>query len=435
MKAVVLVALIALAGCATPRPASPEAEAPAVPLPVIDRAPAFDAPVVLMLDDLGLEEPLAAHDDAGNVYVVAPIGENALFKGDGSVYAPVTTEGLRGRDDASLFADENGTLYWMGLDSRDGTIYLPFQLSRDQGKTWSDALEFAQGEVHRAWAAARHGRVVAVWVDRAGDAPDRLMEAHSADGGSTFSEPRALVTEGFSLPGAILASREVDGAFYVAFSHYLDGEGTLRLARTFDAGVTWDVVPINDDATVMPFLAEDDAGTLYVAYDAFYGEWTCPPQVPFFLVCNAGNMAARMGVSSDRGATWHGPVTLSPPGTNGMLPNVVAGASGRVAIAYYVSEPVPDRGTPTRWWLELAVASDADGDEPTFFTGRATVDPAHIGTICNQCSGVAQDRSRLDHLGITLDGTGSPVVAWVADRGPTSTLVEVVASRADVRLR
>jgi hypothetical protein len=169
-----------------------------------------------------------------------------------------------------------------------------------------------------------------------------IFEAHSSDGGATFSAPQAI-------SGNVLydqGSRPVvgpDGTVYVFF------EGSTRLAtldstymvKSSDGGVTWskpvaiaplvDVIPLANTAfRVNSFPAADidpTTGALYAAWSSQTSDATgglCPART------NTGCHAATFySTSVDGGATWSTPALVLP----------ALDASNRTAIGYPVTQP------------------------------------------------------------------------------------------------
>jgi hypothetical protein len=169
-----------------------------------------------------------------------------------------------------------------------------------------------------------------------------IFEAHSSDGGATFSAPQAI-------GGNVLydqGSRPVvgpDGTVYVFF------DGSTRLAalpstyvvKSSDGGATWGtpvaiaplqaVIPLANTAfRVNSFPAADidpTTGTLYAAWSSQTSDATgglCPART------NAGcHSATFYSTSSNGGATWATPALILPG----------LDALNRTAIGYPVTQP------------------------------------------------------------------------------------------------
>ncbi len=125
-----------------------------------------------------------------------------------------------------------------------------------------------------------------------------------------------------------------------------------------------------------------------------------------------------LSVSKDRGVTWSAPRMVSPPDKAALMPAIVAGDAGALALAWYESAlPLPSGAAPTLWNVAFAQSAEADVPQGKFVEGHASPDPVHVGSICT--SGLfclaGGDRSRGDFFEMTLDGRGMPVIAWIKD--------------------
>jgi hypothetical protein len=133
--------------------------------------------------------------------------------------------------------------------------------------------------------------------------------------------------------------------------------------------------------------------------------------------------ATYLSASRDTGKSWSPPVKASPADVGEtMFTIMVAGAEGRVAIAYYGTTSDP-REWPTMdpsnapgsvvWHVYLATAEDALSPRPTFVTTRVTPDddPAQRGCIWLQ-GGVNDCRNIGDFIGMT-QVAGRPYVVYV----------------------
>jgi hypothetical protein len=180
-----------------------------------------------------------------------------------------------------------------------------------------------------------------------------IFEAHSSDGGATFSAPQSIVSNVLYDQG----SRPVvgpDGTVYVFF------EGSTRLAtlnstyvvKSTDGGETWstpvaiapvvDVIPLANTAfRVNSFPAADidpTNGTLYATWSSQTSDTTgglCPART------NSGcHSATFYSTSTDGGATWATPKLMFPG---------LDAATRTVVGPYPVTQPNPCTvsGTPT----------------------------------------------------------------------------------------
>lgn len=468
MRSVALGLAILLAGCSGASPLAPDEPADVAPAPGALEAPTFRPPVRLGWGGTAAEPSVAVAPDGSIVVAAAPqlwvsrdggrgfeargepvcvrVEETCLPGEMTLVVAPV--DGFGG--DADVAFDSTGTLHHVGLNGESGT--LPYQRSADAGATWTPPVDLAMGNrSDRQWIQAlAGGALVVTWRDFG--APDddaaesQLLLRRSLDGGATWEPARAVAPDALQGP---LAS-DPQGA--LAFAFY---DGGIRLARSGDGGATWtlhDVHLETRDTTlregrpidVFPVAAFDAAGNAYVVWAADM------PEDGALGAKEATSPRVWFASSSDGGVTWSAPRALSPEGKAGALPWIAAGASGRVAVAWYESRlGTPSHLAPDVWDVMLVESIDADVADPTFVGGRANSEPVHVGALCRSGGGceqecgidvgecvdtrecplpslcVGKDRSRLELFEIALDPDGHPVAAWVADAQPPATGIEI----------
>jgi len=137
--------------------------------------------------------------------------------------------------------------------------------------------------------------------------------------------------------------------------------------------------------------------------------------------------------STDHGVTWSKPVQISPKGVPAIFPWAVAGAPGRLAVAWYEgTTPTPSDRAPNVWHVAVAESTTADKDAPKFGEGFVSSDPNHVGPICTEgglCTLTGNDRSLLDFFEIRLLPDGSPVLAFVGDADVHMATVKIYATR------
>ncbi|MHB8634412.1 MAG: sialidase family protein [Thermoplasmatota archaeon] len=347
-----------------------------------------------------------------------------------------TASGLDARGDEDFAVDANGTLYFAGLDGPGGSV--PFQLSRDDAVSWSASHDLAGGNVSdREWIDVQPGAVVVTWRDFGapgdGGRPAHLVARTSHDGGATWGPLRVIRADALEGPPA---HDPRTGALYVAFY-----DGGVRVARSRDQGVSWDFLNVTRDGRDLSarsnptylhiVTAVDAAGNVYVAWSQDEGAPAAPSKA---LAAPRVYLAA----SQDGGATWGPAHAVSAPGHAAVLPGVVAGKDGHIAMAWYENEHgLPSETLPDLWDVEVVEAADGAAASPHFVGGHANRAPIHLGAICTEgggcdraclegqcqstrtCPGglacAGKDRSRLDFFQMALDARGQPVMAWVAD--------------------
>lgn len=293
---------------------------------------------------------LNVSSDAGSSWSQTPV---ALPAGESKCYAP----------DVAFAAD--GTLYMTYVTLR-GAANVPdaawIVRSADGGRSLSAPERILSGLVFQVRVAtdpARPARVYVTWLQafdvglyRFGQTGNAIRAIHSDDGGRTWT-PRARVSS--PLRERTLAPVPAVGPGGIVYVLYLDlgddkldyegghqgrggppydGRYSLVLARSRDAGATWQESVV--DARVMPIdrfvafvprlptLAVDQAsGRVYAAYedrrngDADVMEWSLGPGE----------------------ARWNGPVRVNDTplhdGREQYLPRLSVAPGGRLDVVYY----------------------------------------------------------------------------------------------------
>ena len=227
------------------------------------------------------------------------------------------------------------------------------------------------------------------------------MCARSLDGGLTWANgvPAYVNTFG-AQQGSVCGAQhghlasEADGTIYLPTSEC----GTVPVVYiSRDSGLTWERSRVSTRR--MPFqdptVAVDAAGTIHAAYQDRDGVlW--------------------MASSTDDGATWSDEVRITPPGTIGTKPAMVAGDAGRVAIAYPGTDDVasfgaiagltPDQRARLVWGGFWTVTDAAGQPDATFTTVEATgADPLMRG---NACDGGGRCTFQVDFIEATLTPDG-----------------------------
>lgn len=340
-------------------------------------------------------------------------------------------DGVWTNGDASIAMDDDGVLYLSAMtDESQLASTVPVQVSLDGGSTWTrwkELLPNAAGiECDRQWTAAR-GQGESVTSIRCGS--EGVMW-RTTDGGLTYSGPFTIATDVAQM-GPIFYSP--DGNLYTT---YWDFE-TVRIARSADGGLTWQNFAIADLVDTRSFTvgAADSAGNLYVVWDESFSFTGLDP---------ATKSRIFVASSQDDGATWSAPKQVSPERNTAIFPWVVAGAPGKVDVAFYVEHFLPGDPTPnfapadlggpvSTWDLVMAQSIDGVAANPTY--ARVTVvETFHTGSICTSglsCVGTQNllqmgnaptlfDRRFLDYFEMRLDSAGNVYIAYGQDRPMTN---------------
>jgi hypothetical protein len=382
MKAVALVLLLALAGCAQPTP-DPDTP-PGTPM-------TFRAPVDLgskaragalgtncqdsVVDgDCGLGEPQVEVDAAGTIYVsgvccltVSP--PVYVSRDGGATFEEMRTPtnvresfGIEG----DFAVDAKGRVYFADIE-----FVATFQVT-----VWEADGTFVR---HTKWPAPPI--VDRDWVRAEGDGIVYYVyntgaQTHvykSTDAAATFS-PSPIYTAPFALGFAIAGPQ--DGQLWIVGGN--DG-GRRQGHLTADGGLTWTTertsMRVGDD--FYPTGAFDEAGRLILA--------------------EAEGDAIKVAVRQPDG-TWGEPSVVSPAGHHRM-PWVAAGRDGAAVMAWY-GTPDAEIGASSQWFLHVAATRDAGA---TWSVQVADPEPVFTGAL---------GRDLLDFFQVELGPDGAVHVAY-----------------------
>lgn len=216
----------------------------------------------------------------------------------------------------------------------------------------------------------------------------------SHDGGLTFTPlPPHGVQCGMQSPPVVDAA----GVLYEAST-----ECGAQLRRSPDGGVSWTAHDIPFPASLdFADVGVTSDGTVYVAYtDESYRP-----------------MLARSG---DGGATWDGPFDVGGEVAHAALPALVAGADGRVAVAFYGTTDTRDGwdGTPSEapadvtWRGYVAVVTSAADASPTVALARAAEHPLQVGCLTKKVTESCSQRNIFDYIDADVLSDGRVVAVW-----------------------
>jgi hypothetical protein len=245
--------------------------------------------------------------------------------------------------------------------------------------------------------------------------------------GVTYSEGRTLPEPAGESPdpatffGPVSVDPTTVGAgerLYVPFTHAgaaSPSERQLRLAVSGDGGRNWHEHPVVEEspgttvAAQYPVAAVDGAGAVYIA-------WSDVGQVWYAW-------------SKDEGATVSAPQPVDGQAPLNVMPSIVAGDPGHIAVAWYAGTgaAVMGRGSELdAWHPMLAVSGNADGPNPGIARLTLSGVAVHQGSVCLLGAGCTDDGDggssdpRLGaHLALAMDpASGGLEVAFAGDSGP-----------------
>jgi hypothetical protein len=430
LLSITLVALFA--GCLEDGDGSGEGATPS-PQPLVPPLPTtLETPVPLAAVDLGAAagEPNIAVAPDGTIYVSDPSIGIWRSSDGGLTYTKAAARGITGGGDGDIVLDDAGCIHWLGLFGTDGdgeAAPIPYHRSCDGGATFSDGVDLSNGTgSDREWIGrSGAGVLYASWRgSNESSARSVISATTSFDGGLTWTP---LVDMADDAVGGPIVAGAVEGQVFEAMTTFADLPGTgevrsaLDLARSFDHGRTWQVVPIltppqsqaqvgliGFPTSIFPVADVDDAGNLYVVFSV--DQRAFEQDVP--------KPAARFGVylmvSTDLGQSWSQPRLLSDPSKVALMPWVAAGADGRAVVTWYENVVgLPADLLPDAWNVKLWESITATDPTSPSVVVQLNDLPNHIGAVCTSGTGcLAGDRSLLDFFEVAIQPNGQPVVTW-----------------------
>ncbi|MEA3201662.1 MAG: hypothetical protein QOE90_3090 [Thermoplasmata archaeon] len=430
MRALVVLALVLLAGCVTPSPSI----SPASVTGIIAGAPAVFGKAQIIDTVRAGGEPAVVVTPKGTILVATHPGYTHFTDPDPDLVLENSAQTYMWRS-----TDQGKTWSYVGLPmvnagprnavpsisdpdfsvAKDGTIYysdlwlvdLSAQMSTDDGQTWlpgqpvvahqptsDDPLNGNQGTEDRNWIAAGNasGEVYLAWQGDKG-----VVVGRSTDGGMTWPQQTALGIDYCILgklrfdptTNTVLEPLATKDGVLIAASHDQGKTFTKLFAHNATAGQNAGGCP---DANLFPTLDVDKAGNYYVVWSE-----------------GAEGMRVGLSVSQDHGVTWSPPTWVSGANETALFPWVVAGDAGRVSVLWLstAGKTKPDAATGD-WFVHDAVSLDFGA---TFAQGLVSEKPSHHGNICTGgvgCVTARGDRRLGDYFTATIDLKGHLVVAY-----------------------
>jgi hypothetical protein len=249
--------------------------------------------------------------------------------------------------------------------------------------------------------------------------------------GVTISGVNAPVRMCVCPPGGIAVDQS-SGQVYVTYSKQNGGAngGGVGVARSDNGGLTWTNMSIpGTGSSGSAFDVEynfapvkvDNNGTVYVAW----------AEGKNFSSDAGGNTVATGGVSikyaysSDHGATWSAPKTLSTTNGTATFPTLDVVSPGVVDVAWYGTSATGDPnlvGSSASWDVDYAQITAANTASPVF-TPQVAVSGIHNGCIQTggSGSGLCSDRSLLDFFQVVADHNGKANIIYTAGSAPSGT--------------
>jgi hypothetical protein len=420
-------------------------------------------PIGLPLADSGGlgAEPRAALLPDGQLAAISLTGGSAaglwLSHTGGQSWGRPRQTGTGSQKDQDLVSTATGRLVAVSLGDGNTITTMNVVVSDDQGKTWTPSTGVADattsGLPDRPWLAADpHDpqRVALIFENQtpspAGDY--QVFIQISKDGGKTFAAAQPTLKK-FSPVWWSIQCGEIGGAGGIAFSptgditvtvpgrpNLVNGDGPGGACADLPPSANvvrptqvWAVTADRTLKTWTPTLAldgtqgaghilcvqfcppaYDDAGTLYLATI-----WTPSTSQ---LDATLGYVYRKPG---DR--AFHPMTTVSAPGQARLMPDIIAGAPGRIAFAS-MSTASPTTGS-SPWIGAVDIVTHADSPSPTLSRAQAPQRVIDVGTSIDEAgaqtanpTGTASGPGRFsDNFGMVAGRTGAVTVIFTSGTG------------------
>ncbi len=376
-------------------------------------------------------EPIVKVDNKDQIFVTTPFGLSTTLSllwrssDGGRTYVPLGGPIHRdavlgpGGGDTDVDFDARNRLYYVDLSGACVTA----AVSEDDGNTFpadrtnhiscvSDTNPGAAADDRQWIAAFGDGIAYATWRNLSGG---NFWMFKTTDAGRTWDSGRLLGSVSQSGPlridkqkrRVVVSGEEKDAI--LLYQVFYNGNN-VRLFRVTDVEGSQPIVEnfsifngTSDVSNVFPALAVDNAGNLYAAWSQVGG--------------SAGTSnTIWMATSTDRGQTWSPRKQVSTfTGTN-IMPWIVAGDPGRVAIVWYRGSLPNNPNNPANiWQIHLAQTLNALDANPSYTTVPVSQNVIHRGEICTDgltCDATGRDRSFLEYPSVWIDSKGAAVVTY-----------------------
>jgi hypothetical protein len=447
-------------------------------------APVFKT--IKLADSSGLSEPRVTVAPNGLRYVVTNagkpndigIGAETIYRSADGIHWTKTSgqpsDQTEATTDVDIVSMRTGRILTSELDY--GGINFRTMFSDDAGKTWTESVGNTLADTDRQWYAVgpddpqtHQPRVYLLFHNLAsGLVQHNMWVATSTDGGSTFGPPVPVATPGqqdyldlqcadSGGPSNIMVDQRT-GRVYVVFgtrSSPVGGCGgqpaevnvvaanrvwvvSADAANTAVPGGWTPHLAVNDTGPPAHIVgmqlapgAIDTAGNVYVAYPESIHDYP-----------NYDGAAIKVVHASPSALDkWSTPTVVAKAGGAGnILPHIVAGAPGRIDVAWYHGVKV--QGHKPDWYSYAAQSLDALSADPHWthvrlskILGEHNQTASELMGACLQgqtatLNGFYCGRST-DVNGVAIDKCGRLLVVWPAqiDNGATYVSTQVSGPR------
>jgi hypothetical protein len=418
----------------------------------------FTAPVQIPQSG-GLGEPSLARDQSGRLIVTAPQSLGTISGGGSPVWTSTTagaswsppvhpTGDPVSGGDTDLAVDSAGDIFqadlWLGnsamaVSTDHGASFVANEYGHTQpgdDRPWLaySAKDNALYMVYDGVDAVHVAKSAPLLAPQAGlvlaqDVPVIAESAVSV--GLSVSGVGAPVRECLCPPGGI-AVDQASGSVYVTYSKQNGGSdgGGVGVARSDNGGLTWTTMSIpgtGSDGSAFDVeynfapVKVDAGGTVYVAWGEGRGMTTDANGNHVA----SGGVAIKYAYSTDRGATWSAPVTLSTSSGTATFPTLDVVSPGVIDVAWYGTSATGDPNlvpAGASWDVDYTQVTGANTAAPSF-TPQTAVSGIHSGCIQTGGSGgsLCSDRSLLDFFQLVVDSAGKANVIYTAGSASSGT--------------
>ena len=363
--------------------------------------------------------------------------------------------------DAEVATDSAGAVYASNLG---GGIQM--HRSDDGGSTWTyigNVVEEGEASDRQWIAAAGPGHLIVAWMgsgeDLDGEEQGRAVIVNSTlDGGATWTGSLALGSNigwlgpvAFAPDGrtAYIPWTQVEQASTVPVGLLGTLEFSMRVGRTVDGGLTWDVLDTGARWTssntgghwsgvhMAPALDVTGDGSIVVAYATdsdLQG-----------LGLTAGGTDLWLMASHDAGESWSEPTQVdmtAPPSVSAgegmrgspIMPWVAGGAGDRFAVTYLYGGVATDTDYQPAVWDVRALFVDGFGTAEEAMADVLIEAGVHQGAVCSRggaCLATGSDRALLDFFESDVTPDGRLFVAYPADPLEGGKYIEIRVALQD----
>lgn len=218
----------------------------------------------------------------------------------------------------------------------------------------------------------------------------------STDGGLTYGLAKTTGNSGGRIgPMRAILSKDKDASKAIVYFPSYNGT-RITLDVSLDGGETWDYCDVLDTelnpSAGFVVADHDSSGNIFIAYTEKGGDTdTYMTAVPAKNVKNC-TQGEEIGTGRQHRVNRDKIETT-------VMPWLVAGDKGRIAVAFFGTESVgnPDSGSfVASWYPIVSMSLNALDKNPSWYQSKATSHPFHYGSIC------------LGGLGCDLPAAGDP---------------------------